>query len=185
MLILVEGPDGSGKTTLIKRLIEDLFPGAYVINFGPPMGYSVDSVAAFARGQYYSAVAIFESLIESDQIVICDRFHLGEYVYGQAIRNYPEWLADKAFDVEEEILKKIGKVNVRLIILAGRDYEQIWNRMTDKDKASYPKIKFQLINALFLGSVLKTKLPRLLIPTDDTSKKGTFELAQQFIEGKV
>lgn len=75
MLIIVEGPDLAGKTTLVKKLAREL-SSAQVLHRGPPtqhvlLEYEPDI-------ERYSAKA--------DEHIICDRWHIGELIYGPLMR---------------------------------------------------------------------------------------------------
>jgi thymidylate kinase len=74
MIIILEGPDGSGKTTLAQKL-QDLYNLDYHHEGPTP---NVDSVL-----QYY--IDTFDNITKNDNIVI-DRFALGECVYGPTLR---------------------------------------------------------------------------------------------------
>ena len=84
MLIIVEGPDGSGKSTLIKQLREK-----------PPV-LPLWAISNLARCRSESQADSFAraavELQRSSSVFISDRFpHLSEYVYGPMIRG-TTWL---------------------------------------------------------------------------------------------
>ena len=66
MKIVLEGCDRAGKTTLARRLSEEL--GMPVFSFGPPKG-----------GDAFSEYCAFLDSYPGDAIL--DRFHVGEFVY--------------------------------------------------------------------------------------------------------
>lgn len=75
-VVILEGPDGAGKTTLARRLKAEL--GFNVRHEGvPPVG--VDKL------DYY--VKIMLRALRERRPVVFDRFHLGETVYGPVMRN--------------------------------------------------------------------------------------------------
>lgn len=76
MLILLEGTDGSGKTTIANDLIAALSGGVILKRNAPttpPLVEYTADLAGYAAG--------------SGQNVICDRWHLGERVYGPLYRD--------------------------------------------------------------------------------------------------
>lgn len=70
MLIIVEGADKTGKTTLCKVIAKRF--GYRYHHFGPPKKRPADEYIDF--------------LLSLKQPTVCDRFHLGELVYGPMLR---------------------------------------------------------------------------------------------------
>lgn len=75
-VIIVEGPDGSGKTTLVEKLRATL--GARVIHHGP---YSRECVIA-----WHYRRSVYRALLD-EQPVILDRSWISEPIYGAAARD--------------------------------------------------------------------------------------------------
>lgn len=80
MLIVVEGPDCAGKSTLIERLrryIEDLSPNdvVHVIKSGTPIEHPLEEYVVPLLGYRPN------SKINANHHIICDRLHWGERVY--------------------------------------------------------------------------------------------------------
>lgn len=77
MLIIIEGPDGAGKTTLAKQLEEHLAFGV-LLHRGPPERHPLY--------EYETSLYFYERYRPGkDAHVVCDRWHLGEVVYPQAL----------------------------------------------------------------------------------------------------
>lgn len=98
--ILVEGPDGAGKSTLIETLME-IMKHTFLLHTSAPVNGSDSS--------YYpkvlaSALPLIETL---EQPFIADRFHVGESVYGEIYR----WtdLDVRAFEAEHALFQ-LGNV---------------------------------------------------------------------------
>lgn len=78
MLIIVEGPDGAGKTTLVGKLrevIEQRFPGekVEVLRKGPP------SPGSHPLDEY--EIPLLDYRPGRQHHIICDRWHWGEWIY--------------------------------------------------------------------------------------------------------
>lgn len=75
MLIIIEGCDATGKTTLAKRIAE-LQPDTTIVHCGPP---TIDAYTEYAShtSQYIPNLGAS---------VVFDRFHIGELVYGPIYR---------------------------------------------------------------------------------------------------
>lgn len=76
-IIVLEGPDGSGKTTLAKHLKEN--HGYQYHHEGPPPASPEPLV-------YYGKI-LYEALQNPDGPVVFDRFAIGEAIYGPLLRN--------------------------------------------------------------------------------------------------
>jgi hypothetical protein len=70
MLIVIEGADKTGKTTLAKAISKQL--GFEYVHFSAPKGPPADEYLDF--------------LLNLKKPTVCDRFHLGELVYGPLLR---------------------------------------------------------------------------------------------------
>ena len=83
MLIIVEGTDGTGKTTLIgelRELLEERGGAVEVLHRGPPQEHPLVEYEDALHGYVPGA----------GQHVLCDRWHLGELVYAPLYRDGSE-----------------------------------------------------------------------------------------------
>lgn len=80
MIIVLEGPDGVGKTTLADA-IESVHGGDVIrMRSGPPPDDQDTAV------HYATKIREMISMADSGCAVICDRLHIGELVYGPLLR---------------------------------------------------------------------------------------------------
>lgn len=121
-MIIIEGPDGVGKTTLVKKLVGALAyaePGSTVEvrHKGPPsqhplVEYEDDLLGYNPRHQHH---------------IICDRWHVGEFVYPQVLNR--DTRADTAVRRHIELfLKSRGAILVTLT----DDVDAITGRLTSR-----------------------------------------------------
>ncbi len=83
MIIVLEGADGVGKTTLADA-IESLNPGNTVrFNHGPPPD------GESAAMHYEESIRDLVRASDAGTVVVCDRLHVGELVYGAVVRDDP------------------------------------------------------------------------------------------------
>ena len=99
MLIVLEGPDGAGKTTLAKALMAGFYrkwpSGTFRIEHRGPLRLNVDPVDEYTLPDYDPA--------DMTNLVVCDRWHLSEAVYGPIYRGgsradlvfHEKWLDDR------------------------------------------------------------------------------------------
>lgn len=106
MLIILEGTDGAGKTTLAEHLTVNFYGDVETIHAGPPQpGLSVFE-------QYAQPLLDRREKIASrDYLLILDRWHLGELVYGPLLRGKSA-LEPEQFAYLELLLESLGAVKV-------------------------------------------------------------------------
>jgi thymidylate kinase len=99
MIVIIEGPDGAGKTTFAKGIVG----AAYHHEGQPPAGaYSL-------LGYYYGKVAAAHA--ETQGPIVFDRLALGELVYGPILRGGARLTySDYAAFIKET--RKLGAVHV-------------------------------------------------------------------------
>jgi thymidylate kinase len=169
-LIIVEGVDGSGKSTLIEKLKQYFGDRAYVINYSyPTHGLDMFQKAAEAYGQYEASIKIFKEILTKNPraIIICDRFHLGEYAYGIVKRDYPIWLAEEIFTIEDRLISEIGRENVLLVILTVVEPKEAYDRTANRVGEYLKGLgEYIAIVARYLVAYTKTKLEVLVYHTD-------------------
>lgn len=99
-IVILEGPDGCGKTSFAKALF-DFDPDTVLFRSGPPKG----SAMAQYEGKIKHA---FECRNVYGMNVVIDRLHVGEMVYGPLLRGgstlVPGWF--------EQFEKRLGATNV-------------------------------------------------------------------------
>lgn len=82
MLIILEGPDGAGKSTLAREIESEI--GAMVLHRGPPTEHPLDEYET----------PLFPYRPREDIHIVCDRWHVGEWVYPRVLGRKSQ--ADKA-----------------------------------------------------------------------------------------
>lgn len=101
MILIFEGLDRSGKDTqisLIKQFLADkpLMEVHYTKIDGLPPFSTMNNLKMSFQKMFDR---MFEAIINDDEHIILNRFHLGEYVYGYLYRGYdPNYI----FDLEDE-----------------------------------------------------------------------------------
>ena len=100
MLIVIEGADGTGKSTLANAIAHAAGP-VEVIHAGPPARHPLI--------EYTSPLAGYRPA--EGHTVVCDRWHLGELVYGHLYRGGSGLTADQFRGVEDFLLE-LGAVLV-------------------------------------------------------------------------
>jgi thymidylate kinase len=150
--IIIEGPDGSGKTTLIRELLHTFqYPTIHVVQPRLP------SVLQMIKLIYASPV-------------IFDRFHLSPVVYGKVLRDGPE-LSKDTVGILEDLLFKHGFVQ---IICLTRIETMLHNNR--KEAQVYETVKLvsvvEKLYEAYLVEAANTRLPTLIYDYLDTPVSG-------------
>lgn len=101
----IEGPDGSGKTTLINNALEETDLKVH----NGPYPSSAEAYAAY-MSQYESAAKVLS--LDPNLTVYIDRGPISEVVYGQVLRSGPAEPPKEFF----ECLRKLEELNATIII---------------------------------------------------------------------
>ena len=83
-LIIIEGTDNTGKDTLISKILEK-YPTATVMHCGKPITKKYSSKEQDELFRIY-AQNIVEGKYDNTHVIIMNRSHIGEYVYGVLYR---------------------------------------------------------------------------------------------------
>lgn len=90
-IVIIEGPDNTGKTTVISRLMSQS-KRAYYIHCQKPAANDPISAAIEQRDSFFKILEDIRELAKTDlaELVILDRSWVGEYVYGCKYRGNSE-----------------------------------------------------------------------------------------------
>jgi hypothetical protein len=168
VLIILEGPDGGGKTTLAEALYEflderDHARGVVRMHKGPPVGHPLDEylrpISAYRPGR--------------SPHLILDRWHWGERVY-PALRGRVSQLDDAAWWAIESLLARLGALVVyvygdlatyrRVYAERGEDVDALLEELPLVDKA-YRDVRlrsFQLQQFYQWSSPLNSEVERVV-----------------------
>jgi thymidylate kinase len=169
MLILVEGPDCTRKSSLVARLAEHvtkLYPGESVdiLNAGPPTQHPLD--------EYVTPLLDYRPL--RDRHVICDRWHIGEAIYPTIFKR--ETRMDYAVQAYVELfLRSRGA----LLVVVDATTEDVTSCLeTRGDKLARPDQAAQTLS-LFRGWAVASLLPTLVVQGFSVSDSDVDALVQR------
>ena len=163
-LIIIEGTDNCGKDLLISKLL-GYFDTATVIHCHGP---KKDDIFANLNQdkQFYEYFEKYDSgEYDSSEVVIMNRSHYGEYVYGQIYRNRDS----------DDIIKMINEIDNTLIFNNPVLYIQLVNtslvlRHNNDDNKSLSKLDDELMEketTLFGEIFAHSALSKLLVQVND------------------
>jgi len=161
--IVLEGPDGTGKTTLANEIIRRT--GANYVHCGPPDGPALE---------YY-----LRKLRSVKGPAVVDRLHVGSYCYGIAFRHAPD-LTEFENWLIEGFLYAHGVQLINCELPAEMVDKNLARGPDNADAAIYENpAKRELLRELYKERMLATELP--LVHYDYTSYCGAFEDIASYI----
>lgn len=166
-LIIIDGMDNTGKTTLINRLTsvlqDQLNMNIKIIHLEkPPKEIKKEDIPHYSH-MYYTDILVkqLNTLYNTDEYdyIILDRGWISEYVYAPLYRNrtYEEVVEDNIV-LDYKVSKIFGKQNIYLYVLIG-DTNFL---LKHEDNLSLSKSNKNLINTeynLFLSAFYMSLLP--------------------------
>ena len=110
-IVILDGPDASGKTTLANKLIE--------LNYGK--GVILHATYRFKDKipTYHAAILRKAYKLSKKTLVIIDRFHVSEYIYAKVFRGGTKW--PEQLPIFNQICKSL---NIPIIICIPSSLEQ-------------------------------------------------------------
>jgi len=142
-IIIVEGPDGAGKTTLVEYLAREL--GARSWHCGVPVDHPMIE---------YMDVAMVG--LRREQTLIVDRFHLGEQVYGPIMRG-GDRLGLRGRLVFEELLRRMFDP---VIVLCLPPFNVCMRNWQQNHTNEYVKETAKFHDVWHAFSIVATSLPK-------------------------
>jgi len=107
-LIILEGQDRTGKSSVCERLRQD-YPKTKIVHWGYPLGDTNSEKSYYQYVSFTHEMKQFKKLSKENSLdlLIWDRSHIGEYVYGTTYRDsYPDiWIPklEKTYLLEENV----------------------------------------------------------------------------------
>jgi thymidylate kinase len=169
VILLFEGPDASGKTTLVESLIKRN-PGTWEIHHHGAFPTPNAAFTAYER--------LLESISENPRNVLIDRMHISERIYGQYFHNI--WMSDRRYWYIDKVCNEL---DVRLVwcLPPWRAVRKIWHSRIDdemiKDESQLEQV-YDAYNAIAEYTNLDTILY-------DYTQPGAFEDFGKWVEGEI
>jgi len=132
MNILCEGLDRCGKSTLISTLQAEIYNSwIYPINSEKPRTCAVlhynnikaknltlDEMKLVSFNHYCNGFDLMMKNHRTNNVLIFDRFHLGEYVYSELYRGYE---GNYVFDIEKKYVEVLDKTTYLIVLVDNID----------------------------------------------------------------
>lgn len=115
-VIIIEGPDNCGKSTLLNQLIDE-FEVMKLVHCIPPIGNTNEEKFEYQKNifNYYIDMIADDAENDSTEAIIFNRFYQGEYVYGQIYRNSSKRSVSDLLEDFDNKLLNISNVDIYYI----------------------------------------------------------------------
>lgn len=179
IIIIIEGPDNVGKSTLIKNIRQKLQDDVFHVLHSTPI--KLNSVNEYIDYSTKQVTSMFELMRFTNENLIFDRSHLGELIYGNIYRGYT---GDFVIDIEKTYADYAFFNHVYLITLI----DTAENLIKREDGLSFsidPDVKnreLKLFEYAHNKSLIKNKL---LINVRDYNESALLNLVLPFIKAGV
>ena len=129
-LIIIEGTDNTGKDTLISKILEK-YPTATVMHCGKPITKKYSSKEQDELFRIY-AQNIVEGKYDNTHVIIMNRSHIGEYVYGILYRKRNNEEVEQMINDVNDILYYREDLEIKYIQLLSSSKELLKNNEDGK-----------------------------------------------------
>jgi len=191
-LLIIESGDNLGKTSLIEGLCKHFnYKNIIVRHCDKPLkNLSLNEVLDFqfkCFEQEFQMVKYIQGMnrkfMYHDNIIIYDRFYLGEYVYGHLFRNQNiSVLKNKILTLEEKYIKSFNWCDVYLITLTAEP--EFFLKKEDGNSFSQDLLsktkELELFKEVYEFSIIKNKL---IIKVDENGIfRGKYEILSDVLD---
>jgi thymidylate kinase len=170
MIVIFEGPDGAGKSTMIQAVA-----GQHIMHHRDvPIEIVEESISFWSRGpfpqdsdpwtEYVSPTSSMN--IGPDSLVLIDRWHLGELVYGPIFRGQSRLSMEQRVWIEG-YMKTLGAVMVHLTA----SLEELTRRLAERGDDMVTPEHLPAILSLYDRLTADGHQPRIYCRTYDTTNQ--------------
>lgn len=180
MILIIEGMDRCGKTTLISNLRKNYFSNHKTIvhhSSAPPK--CVANKNAWEVYHYTDLAKTFHHLSANEGYdIICDRFHLGAMVYGMRYRGLEP---HTIFEVDRDVISCGIEKNIALVLLT--DYADAIMSRNDGESIETTTAEFDNTRTEFTNFFNYSMIPNKLHIniTDNGGFKNTYPTIETFL----
>ena len=188
-VIIVEGIDRIGKDTLVSNLQSNAFnnwgrPSMHVHYSSPPKSIEGDyNKFEYQDKSYMMGFGVMEEAIKpyNNTLMIYNRFHLGETVYGPRYRGVTEEQVDRIFNIEDIYLDyfrmmNLHPENILLVLLTTSSFDHI-----EDDGGNFDFSKKEEEQEDFIKAFERSQLNKVRVDTFDKNT-GTYRDANDIMQ---
>lgn len=167
-ILIIDGPDNCGKNTIIKDIIDN-HDSVKIIHCHKPDKSAADPLKEMEKVYFQHAASIIRdhSLKDTD-IVVFNRYYIGEWVYGQMYRNEdPNAIKALIVSLEQHLLKHIGYDDIYYVQLLSTSPKLLKNNDDGKSLSNADMNKIWTENSMFKQAYGFSSLKKRMIYVND------------------